>query len=228
MIATDLIASLAAQGIGLSAIAGKLRVEAPADLLTDDLRSALASHKPELLAVLAGDWRTALQASMQKDFEDVVRRSAAVYEQLSSTDRKAFLPSLRAFHDRADQAYQAGSWAEFQAVLVEIRALLAHAQPDTFQPLPGKHWTYRAWSRVLDAEVWFVHCEAEVAQLAKQDVQRGSIYTETELAELLRLPQQPSPQTLRDLHLVKAFFNATVVPAEDDDRAKAVGPLPHL
>lgn len=199
MNSTDLITRLAAQGIRLSARAGKLRVEAPADLLTDDLCSALASHKPELLAVLTSNWCTALQASMRRDFED------------SSADRKALVPALRALQDRADQAYRAERWAEFQAVLVEIRALLAEAQPDTPQPSPDKHWRYRAWSRVLDAEVWFVHCEDEAVRLAKQDVQRGSIFTELELVELLRL-SQPSPKALRDLHTVKVFFNATVVP----------------
>ena len=215
MIATDLIASLAAQGIGLSAIAGKLRVEAPADLLTDDLRSALTSHKPELLAVLTGDWCTALQASMQKDFEDMVRRSAAVYERLAPAERTAFLPSLRALQDRADQTHQDERWTEFQAVLVKIRALLAQAQPDAPKPPQGKHWTYRAWSRVLDAEVWFVCCEQEVAQLSTTGVTRGCIYTKAELVELLRLPQQPSAEALKSLHAVKSYFDATVVPVDE-------------
>lgn len=84
------------------------------------------------------------------------------------------------------------------------------------QALTNQHWVYRAWSRVLDAEVWFVHCEAEVVQLARQGVQRGSVYTEAELVELLRLPQ-PSSKALKDLHMVKAFFNATVVLVEESE-----------
>lgn len=157
-----------------------------------------------------------LAALMRRDAAELVRRVAAVYEKLSPADRKAFLPNLRALQDRADQAYHVGRWVEFQAVLVEIRAVLAQAQLDTPQPPPGKHWVYRAWSRVLDAEVWFVHCEEEVAQLARQGAQRGSIYTEAELVELLRLPR-PSLQALKDLHMVKAYFNATVATANGEE-----------
>ncbi len=221
MNATDLIASLAGKGISLSAIAGKLRVEAPADLLTDDLRSALASRKPELLAMLVGDWSTTLRASIRRDFEELVHRSAVVYEELSPADRKVFLPNLLALQDRADQAYQAGAWAGVQTVLVEMRALLAKAHPDALKPTPDKHWTYRAWSRVLDAEVWFVCCEQEVAQLAATGIARGCIYTEAELVELLRLPQRPSAEALKSLHAVKSYFNATVVSEENDDKPKA-------
>ena len=94
--------------------------------------------------------------------------------------------------------------------------VLVEALQQEPQALTGQHWTYRAWSRVLDAEVWFVHCENEVAQLAKQGVQRGSIYTEAECTELLQLPR-PSPQALKDLHLVKAFFNATVATANGEE-----------
>ena len=95
--------------------------------------------------------------------------------------------------------------------------VLVEALQQEPQALTGQHWTYRAWSRVLDAEVWFVHCEDEVAQLASQGVQRGSVYTEAELTELLRLPQQPGPQALKDLHMVKTYFNATVVPMEEGE-----------
>lgn len=104
---------------------------------------------------------------------------------------------------------------------VEAESLLAEAQPNDLSTSARMHWVYRAWSRVLDAEVWFVHCQEEVAQLAKQGVRRGSIYTEAELVELLRLPQRPSPEALRNLHTVKSYFDATVVAEEGDDQPEA-------
>ena len=152
-----------------------------------------------------------LAAIMQRDFKELVRRSAAVFERLAPTGRKAFLPVLRALHDRADQAYQDGRWADFQDVLVVMDALLAQAQSDAPQPLSGKHWSYQAWSRVLDAEVWFVCCEKEVTQLAKQGVPRGIVYTEEELTELLSL-LTANVKKLKDIQLVKLCFNATIVP----------------
>jgi hypothetical protein len=157
-----------------------------------------------------------LAALMRRDAAELVRRAASVYEGLSPGDRKAFLPRLHALHDRADRAYQAAHWVEFQAVLVEYRASLSQAQPDAPQPPLDKHWTYRAWSRVLDAEAWFVCCEQEVTQLLTTGVARGVIYTQAELVELLRLPQQPDAATLKSLHAVKHCFDATVVPVPDE------------
>ncbi|MCG3180339.1 MAG: hypothetical protein BIFFINMI_02698 [Phycisphaerae bacterium] len=50
---TDMIANLAALGIGLTASGGRLRVEGPPALLTGKLLSQLASRKQELLEALA-------------------------------------------------------------------------------------------------------------------------------------------------------------------------------
>lgn len=101
------------------------------------------------------------------------------------------------------------------ATIPSEEALQYQLAPDQeiITPLP-EHWTYRAWSRVLDAEVWFVCCEQEVAQLAASSVARGCIYTEAELVELLRLPQRPSAEVLKSLHAVKSYFDATVVPVD--------------
>ncbi len=163
----------------------------------------------------------ALRDSIRRDFQTLLRQIAQVYERHSLQARKAFLPAWSLLQERMDRAYQDGTWAEFQAALVEAKALLAEAQPDD-PPSPSRtHWVYRAWSRVLDAEVWFVCCEQEVAQLAAAGVTRGCIYTEAELVELLRLPQRPGAEALKSLHAVKSYFDATVVSEEDDDQPEA-------
>lgn len=51
----DLTASLDALGVKITAVDGKLRVDAPSGVLTDDLRAALKEHKAGLLAQLKGD-----------------------------------------------------------------------------------------------------------------------------------------------------------------------------
>jgi len=165
--------------------------------------------------------REALREAMRRDFEALLRRAAQVFEGLSATNRKAFLPPWRSLQERMDQAHQDSAWAEFQAALVEAKALMAQAQPDHPAAPTLKHWVYRAWSRVLDAEVWFVCCEQEVAQLAQAGVARGSIYTEAEMVELLRLPQRPSAEVLKSFHGIKSYFDATVAAEEHDDKPKA-------
>ena len=84
------------------------------------------------------------------------------------------------------------------------------------QPL-GRHWIYQVWSRVLDTEVWFAHCQQELDQLIKKGIQRGIIYTESELAELIQLPY-PTSQELKELHQAKTYFNATIIPPTKDDQ----------
>jgi hypothetical protein len=165
--------------------------------------------------------REALREAMRRDFQTLLRRAAQVFESLSPAARQAFLPAWRSHQERMDQAHQGSAWAEFQAALVEAKALLAEAQPDHLAAPVLKHWVYRAWSRVLDAEVWFVCCEQEVTQLAQAGVARGSIYTEAEMVELLRLPQRPSAEVLKSFHGVKSYFDATVAAEEQDDKPKA-------
>lgn len=55
MTTLDLLRHLIDAGILLRARGDKLRVEGPAELLTDHLRTLLAQRKAELLAILAGD-----------------------------------------------------------------------------------------------------------------------------------------------------------------------------
>jgi len=155
--------------------------------------------------------RKGLQESMGRDFQALLRRAAQVYERLSPADRKAFLAAWSSFEERMDRAHQDGVWAEFQAALVEAKALLAEAQPENIPTPTQAHWVYRAWSRVLDAAVWFVCCEQEIADLVGKGVQRGAIYTRAELEELLNLPRKGRPETLRSIHKVKVYFDGTVV-----------------
>ena len=56
MTTAALIDDLAAQGIALSIDGDKLRVEGPADLLTDDLRATLMTGKAEILVTLGQVW----------------------------------------------------------------------------------------------------------------------------------------------------------------------------
>ena len=95
---------------------------------------------------------------------------------------------------------------ELFSFLAKARQLVI--QDDT-EELVGEHWIYRAWSRVLDAEVWFVCCEREVRRLAEQRVPRGAIYTRTELEELVQLPY-PNSRALKNMQMVKSYFNATL------------------
>lgn len=80
----------------------------------------------------------------------------------------------------------------------------------------GEHWVYRVWSKVLDREVWWAHCNDEVDKLLQQGVSRGVIYTESELKELIHLPR-PCDQALRDIHLLKLYFDGTVIGEDRDD-----------
>lgn len=165
--------------------------------------------------------REALREAMRWDFEALLRRAAQLFEGLSATNRKAFLPAWRSLQERMDRAHQSGSWAEFQATLVEAKTLLAETQPEEMPTPAQAHWVYRAWSRVLDAEVWFVCCEQEIADLAGKGVQRGAIYTQAELEELLALPQEGRPEALRSIHRVKVYFDGTVVSGGGDDKPEA-------
>jgi thiaminase len=116
-----------------------------------------------------------------------------------------------------DQAYQDGDWAAFQAALVGAKALLAEAQTEHhISPPAQEHWCYRAWSGVLDAEVWFVHCQQERTRLIQQGISRGAIYTESEMRDLLELPQRPGPEMLKVLHRVKQVFDFTIVTDVDE------------
>ncbi len=165
--------------------------------------------------------REALRESMDRDLQALLGQAAQVYERISPADHKALLAAWSSFEERMDRAHQNGSWAEFQAALVEAKALLAETQPED-HPAPAQaHWVYRAWSRVLDAEVWFVCCNQEVTGLIGKGVQRGAIYTRAELEELLALPRQERPEALRSIHRVKVYFDGTVVSGGGNDKPEA-------
>ena len=59
MTTLDLLGSLHAQGVLLIAKGDRLAFDAPAGVLTPDLRALLTSRKSEILMVLTGDWPAA-------------------------------------------------------------------------------------------------------------------------------------------------------------------------
>lgn len=65
----EIVAEARRRGIVLSAVAGKLRCDAPAGALDSDLKAALTAHKPAVLALVlrdrldAPDWRQRLARS---------------------------------------------------------------------------------------------------------------------------------------------------------------------
>ena len=65
---------------------------------------------------------------MRRAFEVLLRVAAPAYERLPSAARKAFFPTWSALQERMDLSHQAGAWTEFQAALVEAKALLAEAR----------------------------------------------------------------------------------------------------
>ncbi len=72
--------------------------------------------------------REALQHSMRRDFQALLRQAAPDYERLPCSARKAFLPTWSALQERMDRAHQAGAWTEFQTALVEAKALLTETR----------------------------------------------------------------------------------------------------
>lgn len=66
--------------------------------------------------------REALRESMERDFQALLGQAAQVYERLSPENRRALLAAWSSFEERMDRAQQDGSWAEFQAALVEAGA----------------------------------------------------------------------------------------------------------
>jgi hypothetical protein len=53
MTAAGFLASLRACGATVAAVGDRLRIEAPAGMVTQELREALAAHKPELIRLLS-------------------------------------------------------------------------------------------------------------------------------------------------------------------------------
>lgn len=164
--------------------------------------------------------RDAIQALMWQDLLAHNRWMARAYQELSPEARQTVLQKLSGTEEAVDRAYAEGNWVAFQAALVEAKGVMAEA--GGFATVPqGEHWIYRTWSRLLDAEVWFIHCGAEVRQLAERGIRRGAIYTEAELMELLHLPQEGRRETLKSIHLVKTYFDGTVIPHEQSRQGNA-------
>ena len=155
----------------------------------------------------------ALKETMWQDLLAHNRWMARVYQELPPQSRQEVIAQIHPIEEEIDRAYQEGDWVGFQGALVKAKALVPETQAS--QPInSGQHWMYRAWSQVLDAEVWWVHCNQEVTRLLQKGIPRGAIYTEAELRELLILPAEGRKELLKSIHLVKLYFDGTVVPSE--------------
>ena len=64
MTALDLIARLRDSGIRIRAVNGDLELDAPRDALTDELRTELVRHKPNLLRLLSWTRRSGQSTSI--------------------------------------------------------------------------------------------------------------------------------------------------------------------
>lgn len=157
-----------------------------------------------------------LKKLMEEEFRSFAYWVPGAYETLPEPDRRSLLSQIQTLEEQINQAYRENNWAAFQSALAQARAAVSEAQNRHTEPqFSDKHWIYRAWSRILDAEVWFVCCNQEVAKLTTRGIERGSIYTALELMTLLK-PTDPNPDTLRSLHFAKVFFGATVVRVKED------------
>ena len=77
MSAAQLLAELRARDCDVTALDERLRVDAPAGVLTPDLRAVIAQHKPELLALLVAE---AARASVEAITAECRRRWARSLE----------------------------------------------------------------------------------------------------------------------------------------------------
>jgi hypothetical protein len=155
-----------------------------------------------------------IRATMEMDLRDLTRWIRRVYEELSEENRKLAMQRYEPLEDRINQQYKDGNWAGFQSTMTEAYNLFRGLQPhDNLACRQGGHWIYRAWSRILDAEVWFVCCQKEVSELLQKGIKRGVIYTENELKELVSMPK-PAPENIKSVHMVKNFFDSVIVSHE--------------
>jgi hypothetical protein len=74
MTALTLLADLQARGVLLSAEDDRLSFDAPAGVMTPDVKAALKARKPELLAILAGRWKDAARLMIGRE-PDADRRA---------------------------------------------------------------------------------------------------------------------------------------------------------
>lgn len=151
-----------------------------------------------------------IRETMAADFRDLTRWVSQVFEELSAKAQKEALQRYEVIEDRVDRHYRASNWAGFQGALTEAYNLFRELRPTDHRSLrQDGHWIYRAWSRVLDAEVWFVCCQKEVDKLLGNGIKRGAIYTKAELKELIFL-SKPAPEDLKKIHLVKSYFDGVI------------------
>lgn len=168
-------------------------------------------------AVPAGASVEALKATMWQDLLAFQHWVAGLWKEIPSKAHQEILSEIERLQEKMDSAYQQGDWAAFQSALADARAVVSQALGDNPQiSSSSSHWVYRVWSKVLDGEVWWVHCGVEAELLTSKGISRGVIYTESELKELVHLPR-PCSQALRDIHLLKLYFDGTVIGEDRHD-----------
>jgi hypothetical protein len=86
-----LLEDLRARGVELSAQGNRLRVEAPAGLLTPELRQALVTYKPALLKLLEAS------AHLERSFELLELAGRLGWPLLADTDGQTMLGSEQAW-----------------------------------------------------------------------------------------------------------------------------------
>jgi hypothetical protein len=102
--ADELLKDLTARDIRLSAVDGRLRVEAPASTLKDADRQALAAHKVEVLALLTAgkDWD---QSIAQRLIAEVRAARLEAFGPAEWPDKPAASRELGEHFDRIDRAW---------------------------------------------------------------------------------------------------------------------------
>lgn len=163
--------------------------------------------------VPAGASVEALKATMWQELVAFQRWMAGFWQEISSEVRQGILSDLERLQEKMDAAYREGNWAAFQSALAQGRVVVSQVRVGRQTLSTSGHWTYRVWSGVLDSEVWWVHCGVEAETLTSKGISRGAIYTESELKELICLPR-PCNQALKDIHLLKLYFDGTVMEEE--------------
>lgn len=150
-----------------------------------------------------------IRSTMRADWQDLLRRAAAVCGRSSKTERRQYVNVIQPALDAVTVAYHEHRWADFKAALIQAQGALFGMEAVSFKA--EEHWIYQGWSRVLDGNVWFVCCEREVVYLKTKGILRSAIYTKAELDALL---QMMSLSTCSNrLYAAKKLFNASVITA---------------
>ena len=112
--ATDLIRSLKSIGIMLSVSGDKLKVQAPAGIVTSEIKNQIVDHKPQIMAACAlSDFIELVRITGACEHSILLKRSV-IADELDQDDNNELLKTDRA--DRQD-------WAELLAYRLCMKRL---------------------------------------------------------------------------------------------------------